>query len=390
MVISCGCYHTVTLDNHIEKLFLPQVNVAAHTVILSNASTTTLTQTFVNPSKEESISECKYVFPLFDGVSVVGFNCELEDRVIRGVVKEKFEAKQIYIDAVESGQTAGLLEQGPTSDVFMTTLGNIAAGARLLVKITYVGELKHDMGANGIRYTLPTMISPRYGGDLPSGDVSSQAVGGISMIVDINMPKGCPIQEVRSPSHPIALTLGKTSTALAEVTSTSRASATLTLGTVALDKDFILEIVRKDDEEPRALLETHADLSGQRALMVSLVPKLPSTNGPKPEIMIVADQSGSMRGPRTKSLVAALKIFLKSLPVGIKFNICSFGSSQEFCFAKSQDYNISSLGQANDFVEGFSASQGGTETLAAVKAAVESRDSVRSLSIILATVSYIF
>lgn len=158
----CGCYYIVWSQAHSTKKYLPQVDITAHTTILSTASKTVLSQTFVNPSPTLEVLECKYVFPLYDGVSVVGFTCEVGSRTITGVVKEKVEAKEVYDGAVGRGETAGLLEQGPASDVFMTSLGNIPAGDKLLVKITYIGELKHDVGADGLRFTLPTEISPRY------------------------------------------------------------------------------------------------------------------------------------------------------------------------------------------------------------------------------------
>lgn len=162
MTIVCGCYYTVWSQAHSVKQYLPQVDTSAHTNILSTASRTVLSQTFVNPSPTLEVPECRYVFPLFDGVSVVGFTCEVGSRTIVGVVKEKARAKENYDEAVASGETAGLLEQGPTSDVFITSLGNIPAGGRLLVQITYIGELKHDVGADGLRFTLPSKISPRY------------------------------------------------------------------------------------------------------------------------------------------------------------------------------------------------------------------------------------
>jgi len=84
-------------------------------------------------------------------------------------------------------------------------------------------------------------------------------------------------------------------------------------------------------------------------------------------------------------LISALKIFLKSLPLNAKFNICSYGTGQFFCFQASQLYSKASLEEATRFVEHFNADRGGTETLAAVKAAMESRDPERTLSIILAT-----
>lgn len=80
------------------------------------------------------------------------------------MIKAKAEAKEVFNEAVSRGETAALFEQGPTSDVFLTSLGNIPAGAKLRVKITYIEELKHDMGVDGLRFTLPTSNSPRYDG----------------------------------------------------------------------------------------------------------------------------------------------------------------------------------------------------------------------------------
>ena len=385
----CGCYYMVypssdqTVHIYPVQRYLPQVDLVAHTTILSTASKTVLSQTFVNPSSTDEIKECKYVFPLYDGVSVVGFNCEIGSRVITGIVKEKNKAKEVYDEAVTRGETAGLLEQGSTSDVFMTTLGKISAGKKLLVTITYIGELKHDVGADGIRFTLPTKISPRYGhNEVEQGSTVSSGV--IAITVDISMAEESHLQEVRSPSHPIAVTLGRTSKMLSEPPHLSRASATLSLGTSALDKDFVLEILHHDSGKPTALLETNPSIPGQRALMATLVPKTP-TQLSKPEVIFVADQSGSMQGNRTQTLVAALKVFLRSLPVGIKFNICLFGTGHTFLFPKSQEYRKDSLDRALNLLKGLNGNHGGTETLSAVKASIDSRDPNENLSVILAT-----
>ena len=157
----CGCYYLPSADAYYTRKYFPQVDLKAHTTIISTSSRTVLSQTFINPSSTTNIKECKYVFPLYDGVSVVGFTCQVGSRVIKGIVKEKTKAREEYNSAVERGETAGLLEQGPTSDVFMTSLGNVPAGEQLFVTITFIGELKHDIGADGIRFTNPTRISPR-------------------------------------------------------------------------------------------------------------------------------------------------------------------------------------------------------------------------------------
>ena len=385
----CGCYYMVypssdqTTNLHPVKSYLPQVDLVTHTTILSTASKTALTQTFVNPSSTAEIKECRYVFPLYEGVSVVGFSCEIGSRIISGIVKEKIKAKEVYDEAVARGETAGLLEQGATSDVFISSLGNIPAGEKLLVRIAYIGELKHDVGADGIRFTLPTKISPRYGhGESSVG--SSTSLGGIAITVDISMPEESHLREVRSPSHPFAVTLGRTSKTSSESPHLSRASATLSLGTSALDKDFVLEIMYRDSGKPTALLESHPSVPLQRALMVSLVPQI-TTQLSKPEVIFVADQSGSMQGNRTQTLVAALKVFLKSLPVGIKFNICLFGDGYTFLFPKSQEYGKESLDKALNLLEGLNGNYGGTETLSAIRASIDSRDPNENLSVILAT-----
>lgn len=209
-------------------------------------------------------------------------------------------------------------------------------------------------------------------------------IGGITITVDISMENDSPLQEVRSPSHPIAVTLGRISTATSEAHHPSRASATLSLITSALTKDFILEILYQDSGKPKAILETHPTAKGQRALMITLVPRTPIYSS-KHEVIFVADQSGSMGGESTRTLVAALRVFLKSLLVGIKFNICFFGSSHTFLFDKSQEYDRNSLAKALEALEGLGGNMGGTETLSAVKASIQSRDPDENLSVILAT-----
>lgn len=354
-------------------LHLPQIALRSHSKILRTTSETTLEQVFSNTSKE-SIKKCIYTFPLYDGISIVSFECHLGDRILTGNVQEKRKAKAVYDKAVARGETAGLLEQLPqASDVFSTRLGNIEAGGEVVVKITYVGELKHDAEVDGIRLTLPTSIAPRYGGEpyVALRGKSAQAKGGISVVVDVDVGESSSIQSLQSPSHPIAVTLGKTSTTSDEVPVMHKASATLALGSAQLDDDFVLMISNKDNGTPTAFLETHPDIPNQRALMVDLVPKFSLPPG-RPEIIFVADRSGSM-GHQIPTLIAALQVFLKSLPLGVKFNICSFGSRYTFLWPKSRAYDNDSLKEAISHVQGFRANYGGTETYAALKGSIEKR-----------------
>lgn len=380
----CGCYvyHSETS----ERTYLPQVKLDAHTTILSTAARTVLTQTFVNRSRE-ALNEIRYAFPLFDGVSVVEFFCQIGERTIYGLVKEKNEARKTYEEAKERGESAALLEQLPdAADVFTTAISNIPNGASVQVSVKYVQELKHDAEVDGIRLTIPSSISPRYGyypGKLQetSAEIDSK---GISITVDVNMAQGIPIKKVISPSHPIEVTLGSLSTSASdEDASISRGSATLALGTTELEKDFVLQVVAKDVGIPQAILETHPTLPNQRALMTTLVPKF-NIKSQKPEVVFIADRSGSMEG-HIPTLKSALKVFLKSIPIGCSFNICSFGSSHSFLWPESRMYDQDTLTEAIRHVETFRADFGGTETLAAVKACFEARNTGLQTELMLLT-----
>ncbi|KAK4226212.1 von Willebrand factor A domain-containing protein 5A [Podospora fimiseda] len=382
----CGFYYLAAT----RRQYLPQLSLSVNAQIISSTSRTTLTQSFVNP-QSDPISELRYTFPLYDGVSVVSFKCTInKDRVITGVVQEKAEARKTYNDAIQRGETAGLLEQLPeASDVFTTTVGNVPANATLDVKITYLGELKHDAEVDGIRFTIPTAIAPRYG-DYPGELIRSSAVnsGGISITVDAEMADGSNIKTIQSPTHPISITVGNTSkgsVAGAEM-SLQKASATLALGTTELDRDFVLHVVATNIANPVAILEEHPRIPHQRALMATLVPKfnLPST---RPEIVFVADRSGSMgSGNRIPDLKTALQLFLKSLPVGVKFNVCSFGSHHEFLFpGGSQSYDASTLEKATRYVQGFDSNFGGTDIYNPMEDVIKKRFKDMNLEVFLLT-----
>ncbi|KAJ4372984.1 hypothetical protein N0V83_003275 [Neocucurbitaria cava] len=384
----CGLYYSIPYNGLLQKTYLPQVELQAHAAILATTSRTTLTQTFVNPSGEKGIREVRYTFPLYDGVSVVGFTCHVGDRTIVGEVKEKEKARAVFQEAVARGETAGLLEQLPdAADVFTTTVGNIPPGARVIIKITYLGELKHDMEVDGIRFTIPNIICPRYGnypGSLRTTPAIDAMGSGISITVDAQMAEGSFIQKMQSPTHPISMTMGTISFAPNAEPTMTKASATLALGTAQLDTDFVLQIIAKDTGVPRAVLENHPTIPNHRALMATLVPKfvLPAE---KPEIVFVCDRSGSMGGTRINLVIQSLKVFLKSLPVGVKFNICSFGSSHSFLWPNSVTYSQQTLDEAVRHADTFSANYGGTEMLDPLKSTIETRYKDMPLEVILLT-----
>ena len=88
--------------------------------------------------------------------------------------------------------------------------------------------------------------------------------------------------------------------------------------------------------------------------------------------MFIVDRSYSMSGERMETSKAALKLFLRSLPVGSKFAIISFGCNYTFMTINGQqiiDYNNNTSEQAIQLIDRFSADCGGTEILGPLKAA---------------------
>ncbi|PTB60203.1 hypothetical protein M431DRAFT_514664 [Trichoderma harzianum CBS 226.95] len=378
---TCGIY--IMVDNDIK--FLPIVSLDVHTSIVASTSRTVLTQTFGTTGT--SLKNVKYVFPLYDGVSVVGFECTIGSRVIKGVVKEREEAKQEYQAAVASGKIAGLLEQSlEASDVFSTSLGNIPSRAKSVkVEITYLGELRHDAQVDGLRFTIPTKLAPRYGQHSMTGSNTFQGGKHITITVDTDMSSGSAIKSIQSPSHPISVNIGTLSTATSDTPSLQKAHATLSQGSAELDRDFIIQIVATGLGDPIAVLETHPTIPNQRALMATLVPRF---NLPMEmtEVVFLCDRSGSMGGgQKIPNVIDALKIFLKSMPVGIKFNICSFGSHYEFLWERSMTYEEGTLETAINHVSGFSANFGGTEMYRPMEDVFKRRYKDLNLEVILLT-----
>ncbi len=100
----------------------------------------------------------------------------------------------------------------------------------------------------------------------------------------------------------------------------------------------------------------------------------------------MCDRSGSMGdGLKIPNVKAALHVFLKSLPLGVKFNICSFGSRHSFLFDRSRSYDAASLEAATRHVETFEANFGGTEMYAPLEETFKKRYSDMELEVFLLT-----
>ncbi|PKC04699.1 hypothetical protein RhiirA5_401309 [Rhizophagus irregularis] len=139
---------------------IPLRNVIIGANIVDMIAEVTIRQTYKNV--ERDTIEAFYKFPIYEAAAICEFEAEIDGRrKIKGIVKESKEAAKEYTEAVQKGHGAYLLES-ESEDVFQCSVGNITSGQTVVIKITYVTELKHDSGSEKIRFILPTNIAPRY------------------------------------------------------------------------------------------------------------------------------------------------------------------------------------------------------------------------------------
>jgi len=383
-----------TRVTYAEKGFqksLPLISTTLKSHIVDLTASHTLTQVY-NNSTVRDISEAQYTFPLYESSAVTDFRALVGERTIKGVVKEKAEAKAIYQAAKSAGKVTALFSQD-TSEVFTTSVGNIPAGGLVVVVIKYVHELKQDIDVDGIKLVIPTVIAPKYGkGPITTGsvfndrwrtywgsfsrgvrDIGDADASGLSLSITATMSGT--IRGVTSPSHPISIGLGSHASADDADFDPKKAHATLAHASssslTGLDKDFSLLVKADNIGDPRAFLAPHPTLGDTSTLMVTMVPKfaLPPQGH---EIIFVVDRSGSMHD-KISTVRSALQIFLASLPVGSYFNICSFGSRHSSLWPQSEEYSEESLSLAKAHVSGLASNMGGTEILAPIKDIIERR-----------------
>jgi hypothetical protein len=382
--------------------FLPPVSISVNVQIIQDTAKVSVTQLFMNDSNC-LIPRASYTFPLSHGCSVIDFRCRVgRDRILRGRVKPKEEAREAFNDAVRRNQTAGLLDQN-TPEVFTTTLGNIPANARLKAEISFIVLLQYRYLQNhGLTtFTLPVYIAPRFGTP-PSAlqEALARTTNLRSLAVQVDVLAAEEITSITSNSHDVAVRMGsrgRPCQTWREFVETGRredprcAMVNLPESVTHLDKDFVLEIQTRPEsglEIPQACVETHPSLENHRAIMLTIPPNFMLRNRAEVhngEIIFVADRSGSM-SDKIEALKSAMEFFLKGIPQESHFNICSFGTSFDFLWPRPKAYSNRSLRNALSYVSRrFASDMGGTNLLPALKAVVNARGGYHSTDVIVLT-----
>ncbi|NEP39207.1 MAG: after-VIT domain-containing protein [Okeania sp. SIO2H7] len=346
-----------------EKLTFPLKHTEVQAKIAGNLSRVEVTQQFENPFTEPL--EATYVFPLPDEAAVDEMEIKIGDRLIKGNIKKREEAKKIYQQAKQQGRTAGLLEQ-QRDNIFTKSLANIKPGEQIDVIIRYTDSLKFEGG--DYEFVFPMVVGPRYIPGTPidgSGDTdqvpdasqitppivppATRSGHDIGMTVEIYC--GMPIFQVNSTSHQIQ-------------TSERREIVTVKLGNedTIPNKDFILRY-QVASNHTKATVLTQADERGGY-FAIYLIPALRYRSDeivPK-DVVFLMDTSGSQRGEPLLKCQELMRRFIHGLNPNDTFTIIDFANTTRKLSEQPLPNTPKNIATAINYINRLNAN-GGTELL---------------------------
>ncbi|XP_018410174.1 PREDICTED: poly [ADP-ribose] polymerase 4-like [Nanorana parkeri] len=314
-----------------QQIPLESIHVKAR--IMDLAAQVVIFQTYKNNSFFPI--EAKYVFPLDSTAAVCGFEAFINGKHIVGEVKEKQQAHQEYRTAISQGHGAYLMDQD-APDVFTVSVGNLPVRATVIIKITYVAELK--CSNTTVEFSIPgTVASWQEDQALKEntqdtvakvgieGDKATQ--GNFHLDVSVEMPRK--IEDMWSYTHSIK-----------KKQTECKAVIKVEEGSSLIDEGFCLNIRLEDAYIPRMWVETHPDQNSE-ACMLIFQPQFEESYEMS-KVTIFLDCSNSMESCFHSAKQVAL-LALKTLYVS-GINIVTFGSTyKEFYLYPKQTNDLSEM-----------------------------------------------
>ena len=313
--------------------------------------------------------EVEFKHPLYSESTLIGIEAIINGKKIRGIIKEKAEAKTEYEDAIASGSTAVLVEED-SQDILGIHLGNLAPGKSCSITLQLLQQL--DVETEGIHLLLPTTLKPRYelGGAprqpsyslQPVNEISVPAIYKFSFEIFLVGEIG-ELKQITSPFHK-----------LTEFTATDGRKGMRVTSSDPLNVDLVVYIDFENIKPLSAIIEPalpereqnsakHPYLDNPAALLTFM----PKPNGTELsgncEFVFIIDRSGSMSGVPIKEACETLDMLVRSLSPGCYFNIIGFGTSYVSLFPHSVEYSQLNLDKAVKHVSAVTADLGGTEIL---------------------------
>jgi len=345
----------------------------------------TLTQKFKNTSNEWV--EATYVLPLPETAAVDAMQFQVGDRIIRGKIKERREAKKIYKKAKAAGKKAALVVQ-QRPNLFTQKVANIAPGESLEVRLHFLQKVDYQQG--DFVWRLPTTLTPRFipgrvntelvsegnGWAMPTHEVPDADHITPPMVsaaksrkelknpisISVKLDAGLPLASVDSAYHKIVLRKEGEHHQIA-----------LAAGTTAMDRDFELRWTPSKNNEPAGAIFTEEKDGEHYALVMLVPPQYAALNESKKtlarELIFIIDTSGSMGGGSIVQAKRSLILALERLEPTDRFNVIEFNSTHTRLFPQVMPANAQLVARAINFVGGLRAS-GGTHMAPALNDAL--------------------
>jgi Ca-activated chloride channel family protein len=318
--------------------------------------------------------EAVYTFPLSQNSAVDSMTMTIGERVIRGKIMKREEARKVYEAAKSAGQTASLLDQ-QRPNIFTQSVANIMPGEKITVEISYVETLKYEEGS--YEFNFPMVVGPRYTpSTMKPGEAAkinppvSATRAGHDISIEVNLDAGIPIEQVRSISHEIESTpLG----------AESRKITLKGLRTIP-NKDFILRYDVAGQKIQDAMLMHRSAKGGFFTMMLQPPDSFAPKDVTPKEIVFVLDTSGSMSGFPIEKAKEAMKLSLDGLNPQDTFNVITFSGDTSILFEAPVSATEDNLAKARDFLA-TRRGAGGTEMMKAVTAALAPSESQRHVRI---------
>ncbi len=372
-----------------DGAFCPLKHTDVQAEISGAIGRVTVTQEFVNTSADKI--EAVYVFPLPQNAAVDDMTMQVGDRTIRGVIKQRDEARKIYEQAKQQGHVAALLDQ-ERPNIFTQSVTNIVPGATVSIKISYVEILKYEEGH--YEFMFPMVVGPRY---IPGDAIGKRAGGwapdtnqvpdasritppttrpevraGHDIAVSVTLDAGVPIQNIRSLQHKVDI----------ENTGASSAVVRLENRSEIPNRDFVLRYNVAGSQMEDAVL-THRDGNGSGYFTLILQPpeRFPESDVTPKEIVFVLDTSGSMSGFPVEKGKELISKMLTHLYPKDTFNLITFSGDTAILFPEPVYATPETLAQAQKFLISRHGG-GGTEMMKAIKAALDPSDSSDHIRIV--------
>lgn len=356
------------------KESIPLTGVAVTGDLSSGHACVRVKQTYKNTG--ERPIEAIYTFPLPTESVLSGFTMTCAGRTQTGAVKEREEAFRAYDDALVAGHGAALVEE-ERPNVFTASVGNVLPGEDVEIELEYIERLFAEEGA--IRFTLPTLVAPRYIPGAAAGDRTAHGIAEpTSRVPDADrisppMAHGIPYRmslslavdvgkgvTVESPSHVIRSRSEKST----DGKGSERERTFVQFESEPLDRDFVLTIsgAASGDSVSVAAHKVKGEESGYVALTV--VPDLFDMKADAQPLTCVflLDRSGSMGGASMTQARTALRLCLRQLEEGDLFNMIAFDDMMETMSMSPVPFSGRTLAAADEFLERVDA-RGGTELL---------------------------